>query len=112
MLQVLSKIAVPLVLLLALTFLTGVASAASSVTEKEKVDLCCDHGQEESVPSAGEQCSDPACGCLSCSVSIHFQEFLIKPFLSWQDRSLWILVGSMPSGHPRSIEYPPENLHL
>lgn len=101
-----------MVLLLALTFLAAVASETSSVSEKTKVDLCCDHGEEEPVPPAGEQCSDPACGCLSCSVSIHFQDFLIKPFLSEQDRPLWVLVGSMPSGHPRSIEYPPKYPHI
>jgi hypothetical protein len=111
MLQDLLKIAAPLVLLLALIFLTGASTATASSPDLARADLCCDLGDERpSLPS--DECSDTACGCFSCISSIMFPEFRIPPSISQYHPPPLALPGSMLSGHGRSIAYPPEPILL
>lgn len=110
MLNPLLKIAAPLVLLLALIFLAGAASAAVSLAGKAEANYCCEKEAEEQAPSTGGECTDPGCGCLSCSASLLFQLPRISPSISEYRPPLWTLTRSLPSAPGRSIDYPPEFL--
>ena len=111
MLTPLLKIAAPLTLLLALIFLAGAASAAVSLAGKAEANHCCEKEAEEQAPSApGGECTDPGCGCLSCSASLLFQVPRISSVVSEYRPPLWPLTRSIPSAPGRSIDYPPELL--
>ena len=110
MLNALLKIAAPLILLLALVFLAGAASAAASLAGKAEANHCCEKEAEEQAPSTAGECTDAGCGCLSCSASLLSQMPRI-PSSNLEYRSPpWTLIRSMPSAPGRSIDYPPEFL--
>jgi hypothetical protein len=108
MLNALLKIAAPLVLLLGLVILAGAASAAASLAGKAEANHCCEKEAEEQAPSNGGECTDPGCGCLSCSASLLSQTPRISPSISEYRPPLWTLIPSIPSPPGRSIDYPPE----
>jgi hypothetical protein len=110
MLTPLLKISSPLTLLLALIFLAGAASAAVSLAGKAEAGHCCEKEAEERAPLTSGECTDPGCGCPSCSASLLSQIPRISPSISEYRPSPWTRVRSMPSAPGRSIDYPPEVL--
>jgi hypothetical protein len=110
MLTSLMKIAAPLTLLLALIFLAGAVSAAVPLGGKAEASHCCEKEADEEAPSADGECTDPGCGCLSCSASLLSQIPRISSSTSEYRPLLWILTLSIPSAPGRSIDYPPEFL--
>lgn len=97
-------------LLLALIFLAGAAAAAVSLTEAAEATYCCEKEAEEKAPPAGGECTEPGCGCLSCSASLLSQVPRVSSSMFEYRPSLWTLTRSMPSAPGRSIDYPPELL--
>jgi hypothetical protein len=110
MLTSLMKIAAPLTLLFALIFLAGAVSAAVPPAERAEVNYCCEKEAEEKVPPTGGECTDPGCGCLSCSASLLFQIPRISSSVSEYSLSPLFLARFIPSPPGRTIDYPPEYL--
>lgn len=109
MCNVLRTYLAPLVLLFALFFLTGAATAMDSLSGQAKTDLCCQQEADPSeAPTSDTECSDSSCRCLSCSVPLLFKNQL-SSLLATKSRPLWDWSWFVPSAPGRSIDYPPEH---
>jgi len=106
MLNPLAKFTAPLVLLIALFFLTGIASAATTLSA-EATDICGQTAGEQQAPSTDTDCAEHDCGGYCCNVSILTsnlfslscpQEFLV---------SRPILISILTEDYILSIDYPP-----
>ncbi len=104
------KSAAPLVLLLALVFLTGAASITVAFAGTPASDACCGPGADRQPPATEGECADPGCFCPLCNVPILNSTPL--PISSAREPvpSLCGLATGPSSGFIRSIDYPPETL--
>jgi len=102
------KSAAPLVLLFALVFLTGVASASAAFYGPAETEHCCGKAAGEEFPSGEGECADPDCRCLSCSASILNDEPLILSSPLAPPASCRALFRALSGDYIRAIDYPPE----
>ena len=96
-------------LLLSLVMLTGICETASALVQADVASACC-AGEADDEDYPFTPCQEIDCSCVSCI-------FLIPatvPDLAYSctevvpPRSIHALM--LPSGHCRTIEYPPETL--
>jgi hypothetical protein len=97
-----------ILLLLALSTLTGVAQTASAFVTLEASSLCCPHEKSsEETPSDLPDCSLD-CHCSACQgVDVSYRLLLLNASLETVLQHPSPL-SFFPAGHQRSIEYPPE----
>jgi len=98
------------VLLLSLSFFSGIAPAYVALSGTTAVDRCCADETDTPSPFSEGECTDPECRCLSCSSAILT---LSNPFPTsfWDEpTSLFATPTGLPSDYIPSIDYPPETL--
>lgn len=107
MLKALLTFAAPLVLLFALVMLTGAVTTLEALAGQAGTDACCRQVPETPEPLSGSECSDPGCGCLSCSVPVFFNNSL-GSLTDSASQTRWFWSSTIPSPPVSSIDYPPE----
>lgn len=98
-----------ILLLLALSTLTGIAQTASALVTVETAAPCCPHETNgDETPRDLPACA-PDCHCSACQgVEISYRFLLLNPSPESLLRPPAPL-AAFPAGHRQSIDYPPEN---
>jgi hypothetical protein len=99
-----------ILLLLALSTLTGMAQTASSLVSVEApaTTPCCPHekGSDE-TPSALPDCNQD-CHCSHCQgVDVSYRLLFLNPSVETQLHPT-VTLTTFPLGHQKAIDYPPE----
>lgn len=101
------KFTAPLVLLLGLLFLSGIVSAATSLSGPS-ADACCTAAEEQQRPTTEDDCADHSCSCHCCNVSILTSHALQVTIPQESLAPQWSLRAALSADYVHAIDYPPE----
>lgn len=99
-----------ILLLLALSILTGGAQTASALMNVETAAPCCPHESNSGeAPFDLPDCNQD-CNCSNCQgVDISYRLLLLNPSLEALLKPP-VLLTTFPPGHQQAIDYPPETV--
>ena len=97
-----------ILLLLALSTLTGIAQTASALVSVEAAAPCCPHEKNSDETPVDYPACAPDCHCSACQgVEVSYRFLLLNPCPETLLHPPAPL-AAFPAGHQPSIEYPPE----
>lgn len=97
-----------ILLLLALSTLTGIAQTASALVTVEASAPCCPHETSSDETPRDLPACTPDCHCSACQgVEITYRLLLLNPSLETRLYPPAPLT-TFPTGHQQAIDYPPE----